>query len=209
MWTDWQKQAYKSSATSASESASSASISSKSTSLSVLRSGSESALLWSATESALLWSASESTLGLWSSGSWGFAFLGESVHLQEVFWVDVQDLVLLERWGIDTFGGFDAEVEVTDRAEYLVNSTNLGLVFEINAPVEFGKSRHISTLDNELILASMQEGAIRDDKGGRSLIKLPEVSTSSSSAASWATSLSSSLPKSATSVIALEFSTHF
>ncbi len=192
----------KSSSTSAPKSSSSASISSEPSSLSVLGSASKST--WSSAESTLLGSSS---LGFWSSGSWGFALLGESFDLQEVFGIYVEDLVRLEWWWINSFSWFNAEIEVTDGAKNLIDSTDFGLVFEVDSSVEFGKSRHISALDNELVFASVLVCSIRNDKSRWSLVNLSEV-TSSTSAPSPSTSLTTSLPESSSWVIALILFTH-
>ena len=107
--------------------------------------------------------------------------------MQEIFWVDIENLFGFETGWVDAFSGFDAEVETTDWTKDLVYSTDSGFIFQINSSIEFRESCWICAFHNKLILASMQECTVWNDKCWWSLLLL-ESSTWSWSSASAASS---------------------
>ncbi len=88
--------------------------------------------------------------------------LSEAISGEQVLRAHIEDESFFEAGGVDSFCGFDAEVECVDWAEDFVDQSNLGLVLQVDSPVEFGEAGHISALDNEVILGFVQKCAIGD-----------------------------------------------
>jgi hypothetical protein len=100
---------------------------------------------------------------------------GEAVGREQVLGCHVEDLSLLEAGRVHALRRLDAEVEGVEGAEDLVDGADLGLVLEVDAAVELGEATHVGALDHELVLGLVQEGAVRDDVGGRTLVETPVV----------------------------------